>query len=123
MKVKKLIVPLLSLSILLPTAVNVLAAPKVSSIEKVEFMGMEAPQTPKQKSDFYSQALAKVIYSDGSVKSFPLSYETLFKPGDLINGKTAGATYDADGNLIMDMKTDPKNPKPYVSDAPDSNSN
>lgn len=122
MKVKKLIVPLLSLSILLPTAVNVLAAPKVSSIEKVEFMGMEAPQTPKQKSNFYSQALAKVTYSDGSVKSFPLSYETLFKPGDVINGKTAGATYDADGNVIMDMKTDPKKPKPYVSDAPDSNS-
>jgi secreted PhoX family phosphatase len=122
-KEKKLIVPLLSLSVLLPTAVNVLAAPKVPvSIEKVEFIGMEAPQTSAQQNDMYSSASAKVAYSDGSVKTFPISYELLFKPGDVINGKTAGATYDANGNVIMDMKTDPNNPTPYVSDAPDSNS-
>ncbi|WP_236692956.1 hypothetical protein [Aneurinibacillus tyrosinisolvens] len=36
----------------------------------------------------------------------------------MINGKTAGATYDAKGNVI----TDPSTSKPFVSTSPDSNS-
>ncbi|MEK3916308.1 hypothetical protein [Paenibacillus sp. FSL H7-0331] len=30
-------------------------------------------------------AFAGVTYNDGTKKTFPLSYETLFRPGDIIN--------------------------------------
>ncbi|MBA4536704.1 DUF839 domain-containing protein [Bacillus aquiflavi] len=122
MKKRKLVVPLLSLAVLFPSATNVFANPqKPVSIDKVEFVGMDAPQTKKEKSTMYSDATATVTYSDGSQKNFSLDYEQLFKPGDVINGKTAGVTHDVNGNVIMDTVTDPANPKPFISKAPDSN--
>ena len=48
----------------------------------------------------YSKASVEVTYVDGSKKTLPLSYETLFRPGDVINGKTAGTTMNANGEIM-----------------------
>lgn len=117
MKKQRIIAPLLSLAILVPTATNVLAQ-KPMSIEKIDFIGMDAPKTEEELSKMYSSASAVITYDDGSQKQVPLEYKTLYQPGNVINGKTLGATYDANGNEILDPATG----KPFVSKAPDSNS-
>lgn len=117
MKKTKIIAPLLSLAILVPTATNVLAQKPVS-IDKVDFIGMDAPKSEEELSKMYSKATAVITYNDGSQKEVPLEYKTMYQPGDIINGKTMGATYDVNGNEIVDPKTG----NPFVSKAPDSNS-
>ena len=49
-------------------------------------------------------------------QTLPLEYKSLFTPGEVINGKIAGATYDVNGKMIT--KADGT---PYISSAPDSN--
>jgi secreted PhoX family phosphatase len=117
MKKMKFVAPLFSLAIIAPTAFNVYAE-KFVSVEKVEFIGMEAPKTQEELSAMYSKASAVITYNNGATETVPLEYKTLFKPGDVINGKTAGVTYDAKGNVI----TDPATGQPFISKAPDSNS-
>jgi uncharacterized protein len=117
MKKTKFIAPLLSLAVLFPSASNVFAEPdKVVSVEKVEFIGMNAPDTAEERSKMYSEAAVLVTYNNGSQRTLPLEYRSLFRPGDVINGTTAGAAYDANGNMI-------KSPEgtPYISTSPDSN--
>ncbi|MGM0878087.1 MAG: PhoX family protein [Bacillota bacterium] len=116
---KKFIAPVVSLALLFPTMTNVFAdSDEQITIETVEFIGMDAPQTLQEKNEImYSKASAKVTYSNGSKKDFPLSYETLFRPGDVINGKTSGVTMDVNGNII----TKPDG-TPYTSTGPDANS-
>lgn len=117
MKKGKIIAPLLSLAILVPSAANVLAQKPVS-IDKVDFIGMDAPKSEEELSKMYSKASAVITYNDGSQKTIQLDYKTLYQPGDIINGKTAGATYDVNGNEIINPATG----TPFVSKAPDSNS-
>ncbi|RFU60673.1 hypothetical protein [Bacillus sp. V59.32b] len=58
MKGRKVIVPLLSLAFLFPSATNVFADPhKPASVKKVEFVGMDAPDTDQERSKMYSEAL------------------------------------------------------------------
>ena len=117
MKKTKYIAPLLSLAVLFPTASNVLAdTNKNIPVEKVEFIGMAAPDTDTERSKMYSEASVKVTYKNGTQATLPLEYKSLFTPGDEINGKIAGATYDVNGNMI----TKPDG-TPYLSSAPDSN--
>jgi secreted PhoX family phosphatase len=77
---------------------------------------MEAPKTDQEKAQMYSNASVEVTYIDGTKKVFPLHYETLYRPGDIINGKTAGSTTDVNGNIFK--KSDGT---PYVTGAPDIN--
>ncbi|WP_082034187.1 PhoX family protein [Cohnella kolymensis] len=117
MKKTKFIAPLLSLAVLFPSAANVFAEPdKRVSVEKVEFIGMDAPDTAEERSKMYSEAAVLVTYDNGSQRTLPLEYKSLFRPGDVINGTTAGAAYDADGNMIKSPEG-----KPYISTSPDSN--
>ncbi|MCM3773849.1 hypothetical protein M3225_25765 [Priestia aryabhattai] len=117
MKKQKIIVPLLSLAVLFPTATNVFANPeKTVSVDKVEFVGMDTPNTAEERSKMYSEASAMVTYSNGSQKTLPLEYKTLFQPGDVVNGKIAGAAYDANGKMITNTEGEP-----YISASPDSN--
>lgn len=107
----------MSLAVLLPSTTNVLAQPdKQVSVHKVEFIGMNAPDTQDQRSKMYSEASVKVTYTNGSQKMLPLEYKSLFQPGDEFKNGIAGAAYDAKGNMI-------KSPEgtPYISTAPDSN--
>lgn len=75
----------------------------------------------EQMAKVYSSASVKVTYSDNTVKTFPLTYKTLYKSTDSIGGTVAGVSIDAKGKPIMDTSV-PNNPIPYVSDSPDSNS-
>ncbi|WP_047154058.1 hypothetical protein [Aneurinibacillus tyrosinisolvens] len=66
---KKLAVPFLSLAVLFPSASNVFAAPHTPApIDKVEFIGMKAPQTPEEINTMYSKASAEVTYKNGTKK-------------------------------------------------------
>jgi secreted PhoX family phosphatase len=95
-------------------------------IDSVKFNGMPAPMTIDQMVDTYSTATVDVKYSNGAVKTFPLSYKRLFKSEDKValnKGELipAGTPIDVNGDPIMDNSV-PGSPTPFVSDAPDSNS-
>lgn len=118
-KVGKWLVPILGLALLVPSATPVLAAapPKVKA---VEFIGMDAPANIQEMSQVYSNAVVQVSYTDGSSKTFPLTYKTLYKSNDVINGTPAGLAIDVNGNAIMDNSVS-GSPTPFVSDGPDAN--
>jgi secreted PhoX family phosphatase len=87
-----------------------------ASIKSVEFIGMEAPKTAADMARIYSTAQAKVTYSDGSEKTFPLHYEVLYRNIDRIgsNPYEAGRLYDAFGQGLIDPLG-----KPVISESPD----
>ncbi|WP_330948737.1 PhoX family protein [Virgibacillus sp. MG-45] len=115
---KKLVVPVLSAALLIPTAVNVFAQPnKPLEIMDVAFVGMDAPKTPEEKSSMYTHAKALVTLSDGSKNEIALDYHTLAKPGEVINGKIVGGSVDVHGNPITHADG-----RPIFSTAPDMNS-
>lgn len=121
LKRKKWVIPMLSAALLIPAVHPAQAAPAQATVKSVEFVGMPAPSTVADMSKVYTTATLKVTYSDGSVKSFPLSYQTLFKSTETVGDTIAGVAVDAKGKPIIDTSI-PSNPVPYVSDAPDSNS-
>ena len=53
-----------------------------NSIKSMSFTGMEAPKTIDEMVKVYSNASLKVTYTDGTSKSFPLSYKELYKTED-----------------------------------------
>ncbi|WP_326998801.1 alkaline phosphatase PhoX [Cohnella kolymensis] len=122
LKPTKLIAPVLGLALLAPSlfpgAVQAEASKKIKS---VEFVGMAAPATAEEMAKAYSGASLKVTFTNGTVQNFPLTYKTLLKSTDVINGTPAGLAVDVNGKPIMDNSV-PDKPAPFVSDAPDSNS-
>ncbi|MFC5407612.1 alkaline phosphatase PhoX [Cohnella soli] len=124
---KKALLPVLGFAVLaaaIPGAVSANGEKeggKGVSVKSVEFVGMPAPATAVQMADLYTTASIKVTYSDGTVKSFPLSYKKLFKTTDKVGNTIAGVAIDAKGNPIMDTSVAGQS-VPYVSDDPDSNS-
>lgn len=119
---KKFLARLLGLALLVPCAMPTaaLAADDVK-VKSVEFVGMAAPSNVQDMAKLYSNASLQVTYTDGSVKSFPLTYKMLFKSTDSIGGTPAGLAVDKNGKPVMDTSV-PSNPVPFVSDDPDSNS-
>jgi secreted PhoX family phosphatase len=121
-KVAKIIAPVLGLALLAPSLIPGAAyADTTKKIKSVEFVGMSAPSTAEEMAKAYTTASLKVTFTDGAVQSFPLTYKTLFKSTDVINGSPAGLAVDVNGKPIMDNSVAGK-PVPFVSDAPDSNS-
>ncbi|UJF35052.1 alkaline phosphatase PhoX [Paenibacillus hexagrammi] len=119
---KKVLTPILGLAILAPSMIpSTTYAAESVQVKSVEFVGMAAPSTPQEMAQVYSGASLHVTYTDGTVKSFPLTYKTLFKSDESINGTIAGVAIDKSGKPIMDTSV-ASNPVPFVSDAPDSNS-
>lgn len=114
----------LATSLLFPTVIPAIAAPKVT-VESVNFNSMSAPKTVEEMASVYSKATVSVKYSDGTTKSFPLQYNTLFKSDAQynMNGKpvAAGTPIDVIGNPIIDYSV-PNDIVPFISDAPDANS-
>ncbi|MDR7239595.1 Ig-like domain-containing protein [Neobacillus drentensis] len=117
----------LTLALTIPALTPAAAASNSQvKIDSVKFNGMASPTTIDQMVKTYSTASVDVKYSNGKVKTFPLSYKRLFKSEDKIainNGELipAGTPIDYYGDPIMDNSV-PGSPKPFVSDAPDSNS-
>ncbi|MGD8190617.1 PhoX family protein [Brevibacillus ginsengisoli] len=126
---KKLVGPILSLSLLLPVVAPVTVqadstqqVPESArgSIKSVQFIGMEAPSTVEERTQAYSKAQVEVTYSNGMKKSIPLSYNTLYKSTDEIGGMNPGLAIDVNGKPIMDTSV-PGKTTPFISDDPDSN--
>ena len=116
----------LALAITVPALSPTAAAAKENSkIESVKFNGMKAPSTIDEMVKTYTTATVDVKYSNGKVKTFPLSYNYLFKSEDkvaTVKGEKipAGTPIDVNGNPIIDPSS--TDGKYFVSDAPDSNS-
>ncbi|SDN70605.1 PhoX family phosphatase [Bacillus sp. OK048] len=116
----------LALAITVPALSPTAAAAKDNSkIEFVKFNGMKAPSTIDDMVKTYTNATVDVKYSNGKIKTFPLSYNYLFKSEDKVataKGKKipAGTPIDVNGNPIVDPSS--TDGKYFVSDAPDSNS-
>lgn len=118
----KLVTSLVGLSLLAPNVGSLPASAAGSlSVQSVDFVGMTAPSSVQEMAMQYTDASLRVTYSDGSVRLFPLAFNTLFKSDDAVNGTIAGVSVDRYGKPVMD-KSVPNNPVPYVSDDPDSNS-
>ena len=81
----------------------------------VEFIGMPATMTDVQRATTFTSASVRISYSDASTKTQALTYNTLFKTGDVLkNGSVSaivGAFYDINGNPIMD--TSGTTPEPF----------
>lgn len=121
-KALKLLTPVLGLALLVPSVFPGAAhAEAAKKIKFVEFEGMAAPGSAEDMAKVYSAASLKVTFEDGSVQSYPLTYKTLLKSTDVINGTPAGLAVDVNGKPIMDNSV-PDHPVPFVSDGPDSNS-
>lgn len=124
--VKKGAAAALALAIAIPAITPSQAAAKEQlKIESVQFNGMQSPTTIDQMVKTYTTASVKVKYSNGKVKTFPLSYKSLFKSEDpvaTVKGEKvpAGTPIDVNGNPIVDPSVSGN--KYFVSDAPDSNS-
>ncbi|MGE7765584.1 PhoX family protein [Peribacillus sp. NPDC096540] len=116
----------LALAITVPALSPTAATAKENSkIESVKFNGMKAPATIDEMVKTYTTATVDVKYSNGKLKTFPLSYNYLFKSEDkvaTVKGEKipAGTPIDVKGNPIKDPSS--TDGKYFVSDAPDSNS-
>ena len=116
----------LALAITIPAVTPTFAASQNNNkIESVKFNGMQAPLSIDEMVKTYTNATVDVKYSNGKVKTFPLTYNYLFKSEDkvaTVKGEKvpAGTPIDVKGNPIKDPSG--TNGKYFVSDAPDSNS-
>jgi hypothetical protein len=118
---KSLLVPIISAAFLMTSAIPAFAASSALPIvTNIEYIGMDSPKTAEDMARTYTSASVKVTYSDGTTKTSPLSYNTLFKSTDKFNGIQAGSPIDVNGKVIMDNSVAGQ-PVAYVSDSPDSN--
>lgn len=98
------------------------AAELAPSAVKVEFTPTPAPATDDELLSNYTKSVARVTFSDGTVRDHPLSYVPLYKNTDRIatvKGKksAAGQIYDFEMNPVMEPKGDPA-----ISETADANS-
>ena len=100
------------------------STPKASAVTSVEFSHTPAPSAAEvdKMASTYSSSVAKVTYQDGSVKTYPLQFHTLFSVDDKIND-VKGIKHPA-GQLFdhkMQALKDPMG-QPLVAETPDANS-
>ncbi len=98
-----------------------------SEIKTVEFTPTEVANSSgvvtlsdANRAIVYTTSSAKITYSDGSTKTFPLSFTNLFNNIDTdktADGNAAAAIRDKSGNVLKDSAG-----KPYVAQTPDANS-
>ena len=96
----------------------------VTSVASVEFSDTPAPAAtdPDNMARTYTSSVAKVTYKDGSIKTYPLAFNTLFSAQDKIN-EVKGVKHPA--GQLFDAKMQPlKDPlgQPLVAETPDANS-
>jgi secreted PhoX family phosphatase len=98
------------------------ANPKIA---KVEFTATLAPETDAERTSFYTQSAALVTYRNGSKKTFPLAYQTLYHSGDKFGSAQAGLILDKNGKPISQSAPNAEGgvaQGPFISFAPDANS-
>lgn len=91
----------------------------------VVFTETYAPQTDDDRTKTYTASSAIIHFADGSQKSYPLSYETLFRSGDRSGSGAAGEIVDRDGRLISESsagKNGQKGQGPFYAYGPDGTS-
>ncbi|NJD33052.1 MAG: DUF839 domain-containing protein [Gammaproteobacteria bacterium] len=88
-----------------------------ASVASVEFIGMAAPETARERASAYTRAAVKVTYRNGDSRTFPLSYRELDDTESTFNGVTVGDLYDQYGNVLLDPAG-----RPQRSESPDANS-
>ena len=95
--------------------------PTTPKTVSVAFTNMSAARTDEERSMTYTRSSAVVTFADGTSKTYPLAYDTLFQSSDEINGVIPGGVVDVSGNPIMDTSV-AGTANPFISDAPDANS-
>lgn len=91
----------------------------------VEFTQTPAPMTEQEMAQTYTRSSAVVSYADGRKKLYPLSYHTLFQPGDKIGAGKAGLVMDKNSQPVMRTAIDDQGrfaAGPFYAHAPDGNS-
>ncbi len=73
-----------------------------STIQRVEFIGMDAPSSVDEKTDIYTDAKMKVFYRNGKSKIYDLKYHQLMATTDDVNGRIVGGLYDVNGVPLED---------------------
>ncbi|HRD67734.1 MAG TPA: DUF839 domain-containing protein [Candidatus Competibacter sp.] len=94
-------------------------------VKSVEFTATPAPATEMEKAAPYTTSAAVVTLSDGSKKTFPLSYNALYRSGDYIDNWYAGLIVDKDGKPLTQSAPDAKGNVargPFRSAGPDGTS-
>lgn len=88
-------------------------------IVSVDFTATPAPASDADMLRTQTSSEAIVRYADGTVKTYPLSYNVLFKNVDKVGASKheAARLYDADGKALVDLNGDP-----VVAETPDANS-
>ena len=88
------------------------------AIDKVEWLGADAPATAEQFSDMWTNARVRVTYADGTTTESPLGYEMLMSNQSVIgnNSSAAGVVYDDHMRPIADPTA---NGAPLVFETPD----
>ncbi len=90
----------------------------------LEFIGMPATMTDAQRATTFTGASVKITYSDASMKTRALTYNTLYKTGDTLkNGSAsvvAGGYFDQGGAPIIDASGTVS--MQHFSDSPDGQS-
>jgi uncharacterized protein len=89
------------------------------AIQKVEFIGFDAPKTDDEISSTYTKAKAKITYSDNTSEERPLAYNTLFYNTDKVGSSSYASAqlYDQEGNPLRDAQGNLA-----IAEAPDANS-
>jgi len=89
------------------------------AIQKVEFVGFDAPKTDDEIASTYTKAKAKVTYSDNTSEERSLAYNALFYNTDKVGGSNYAAAqlYDQEGNPLRDAKGNLA-----IAETPDANS-
>lgn len=90
-----------------------------SAITSVDFTSTPAPSSEADLLTTSTASSAIVRYADGSIKTYPLSYNVLFKNTDKVgsNPYEAARLYDAKGVALNDLNGDP-----VIAETPDANS-
>jgi secreted PhoX family phosphatase len=89
------------------------------TIQKVEFVGFDAPKTDDEIASTYTKAKAKITYTNNTSEEKSLVYNTLFYNTDKVGSSTYAAAqlYDQEGNPLRDAQGNL-----VVAETPDANS-
>ncbi|WP_178862220.1 PhoX family protein [Thiomicrorhabdus cannonii] len=89
------------------------------TFQSIEFTDTAAPSTAEKMATTYTESSAIITYTDGTTKTFPLTYKKLFGTTSKVgtNANPAGQLYDMDMNPLEDSLG-----MPLVAETPDSNS-